>query len=260
MLAALAAFRIVGVGNNLRFLSRLIAHPEFRAGQVDTGLIEREREVLLAPAEAPSPMALAAAALWLLREEGRQLRAAAAQSAEPHSPWTTADGWRMNSVLRRRMVFRSGETEYVVSLAYDRNGILIDGASAEIDDPSSNLPFAFSVGARRERATAVLHGEQVHVFLGAESQTLRRVDPLAHAGESQDAHGGMTAPMPGRIVALLASVGAEVERGAPLLVMEAMKMEHTLCAPAKGRVREFLCSVNDQVGDGRELIDFEAIG
>ena len=63
--------------------------------------------------------------------------------------------------------------------------------------------------------------------------------------------------MPGRIIAHLASAGAEVVKGAPLLIMEAMKMEHTICAPANGTVRAYLAAVGQQVKEGSELIDFE---
>ena len=83
-------------------------------------------------------------------------------------------------------------------------------------------------------------------------------DRLAHAGEDQEADGGLTAPMPGKIVALLAKAGTEVAKGAPLLVMEAMKMEHTLCAPAKGQVRAYLCQAGELVKEGTQLVDFAA--
>jgi 3-methylcrotonyl-CoA carboxylase alpha subunit len=65
------------------------------------------------------------------------------------------------------------------------------------------------------------------------------------------------APMPGRIIAQLAAAGSAVKRGAPLLVMEAMKMEHTICAPADGTVRAYRAAVGEQVQEGAELIEFD---
>ena len=70
-------------------------------------------------------------------------------------------------------------------------------------------------------------------------------------------HGGLLAPMPGRIITLLVEPGEKVGKGAPLLVLEAMKMEHKLTAPATGAVRAFLCAVDDQVSEGAELVEFE---
>ena len=78
-------------------------------------------------------------------------------------------------------------------------------------------------------------------------------DPIAHAGEAEVEGGRLTAPMPGKIVALLVEVGAIVEQGTPLLIMEAMKMEHTIHAPAQGTVAELLYAVGDQVAEGVQL-------
>ena len=83
-------------------------------------------------------------------------------------------------------------------------------------------------------------------------------DPLAESETGDEEAGGLNAPMPGKILAVLTTAGAEVEKGAPLIVMEAMKMEHTIAAPAKGRVKEVLYAVGDQVAEGAALITFEA--
>jgi 3-methylcrotonyl-CoA carboxylase alpha subunit len=65
--------------------------------------------------------------------------------------------------------------------------------------------------------------------------------------------------MPGKVIAVLAQAGVTLEKGTPLLVMEAMKMEHTICAPRKGVVKAFCCAPGDQVPDGAELVDFEGV-
>ncbi|HSW15050.1 MAG TPA: biotin/lipoyl-containing protein, partial [Solimonas sp.] len=256
MLAALADFRIVGVGNNIAFLSRLVGHAEFRSGSVDTGLIARESETLLVGDTALSPAAVEAAALWTVTQEAQQQRQRAQGSLDPHSPWGVADGWRINGAQSRRMEFSAGEQKQSLKLEYGAQGLAIDGAPVRLE--AVNGALRYTVGERHGEATVVARGEQLHVFLAGRHSLLQRIDPLAHAGEAQDAHGGLGAPMPGKIVALLATVGSEVEKGAPLLVMEAMKMEHTLCAPAKGQVKAYLCAVGEQVKEGVELVDFEA--
>ena len=258
MLAALSQFQIVGVGNNIAFLSRLVGHAEFRAGTVDTGLIAREGEALLtADTGLPPAAAAEAAARWTATQEQRRLREKAAASLDLHSPWGVADGWRINADLGRRLAFSAGGQRRELSLQYGRRGLSIDGEAVRISTAAHGA-LRYAVGERHAEATVVALGEQLHVFLGGRHWAMSLEDPLAHAGEEQDAHGGLSAPMPGKIVALLVEPGAEVEKGAPLLVMEAMKMEHTLCAPSKGVVQAFLAAAGEQVKDGMELVDFKA--
>jgi 3-methylcrotonyl-CoA carboxylase alpha subunit len=103
----------------------------------------------------------------------------------------------------------------------------------------------------------VVAGERRYVFLYGRAWPLARVDPLFYSGEGGGPEGGLLAPMPGNIIALIAREGAKVEKGAPLLILEAMKMEHTITAPANGTVKSFRFAVGDQVSDGAELVEFE---
>jgi 3-methylcrotonyl-CoA carboxylase alpha subunit len=82
-------------------------------------------------------------------------------------------------------------------------------------------------------------------------------DVIAQSATGDAAGGRLTAPMPGKVIAIAAAAGAKVERGAPLLVMEAMKMEHTIVAPADGIVADILYAVGDQVEEGAELVRFD---
>ncbi|HCN90313.1 MAG TPA: 3-methylcrotonyl-CoA carboxylase, partial [Oxalobacteraceae bacterium] len=99
--------------------------------------------------------------------------------------------------------------------------------------------------------------EAFHIFTGGTHVVLNYNDPLAHAGEAEAEGGRLTAPMPGKIVALLVAKGDAVEKGAPLLIMEAMKMEHTIAAPSKGVVEEMLYAVGDQVTEGAPLLSLK---
>jgi 3-methylcrotonyl-CoA carboxylase alpha subunit len=258
MLAALADFQIVGVGNNIAFLSRLVGHAEFRAGIVDTGLIEREKDVLLTPAPVDIADASKAAALWIIADESRRSIEKTSLGNDRYSPWSVNDGWRINGALTRTFQFVSGEQKHSLSLRYDSRAISVDGEPARIDLAQGSA-LRYAIGASHGEADVVRVGDQLNVFLLGRHHRLNLFDPLAHAGEDQAHDGGLTAPMPGKIIALQAEVGVEVDKGAPLIVMEAMKMEHTLCAPAKGRVKAWLCSVGEQVKDGAELVEFEAI-
>ena len=102
-----------------------------------------------------------------------------------------------------------------------------------------------------------LDGDTFHVFTGGAHWTLERHDPLAHAGEADDEGGKLTAPMPGKVIAVLAAPGQTVTKGAPLVVMEAMKMEHTLAAPRDGKIIEVGAVAGTQTAEGAVLVKLE---
>jgi 3-methylcrotonyl-CoA carboxylase alpha subunit len=114
------------------------------------------------------------------------------------------------------------------------------------------------LGERRVNATVVVSGERRHVFFEGRAWPLALVGTLNTGGAGEDVEGGLKAPMPGKVIALIAAVGASVEKGAPLLVLEAMKMEHTISAPRRGIVKAFRFAPGEQVVDGVDLVDFEA--
>ena len=260
MLQALAQYRIVGVANNVEFLSRLVACPAFAHADLDTGLIEREREFLFPrAADAPDDAWLVAALATLLREEAHA-RAAAGTGGDRWSPWRLQDGWRLNSRSERRLVFRHGESERTVVVEYADDGyrLALDGRAVPArGELGANGMLRAELAGVRLDAGVVVAGEKRHVFLNGRTFALARVDSLHHGGEGQGAEGGLAAPMPGKVIAWLAAPPVDVERGAPLLILEAMKMEHTITAPAAGHVKAFRYAVGEQVAEGAELVDFE---
>jgi 3-methylcrotonyl-CoA carboxylase alpha subunit len=104
------------------------------------------------------------------------------------------------------------------------------------------------------RGVVLREGESIHVFWRAMHHVLHILDPLAHAGQSEAEVGRLSAPMPGKIIAVLVEAGAVVEKGRALLIMEAMKMEHTIFAPAAGVVESILYAIGDQVAEGAPLL------
>ncbi|MEZ5628131.1 MAG: acetyl/propionyl/methylcrotonyl-CoA carboxylase subunit alpha [Rhodocyclaceae bacterium] len=260
MLQALAEYRVVGVSNNISFLSRLTACPAFANADLDTGLIEREKAYLFPEAKAtPAEVWYVAALAELLREANRGA-AKARRDEDPLSPWHARDGWRLNASARRDLIFRLGEAQKAVNVAYRADGytLTVDGQSVEARGELNDRGLLrVELDGMRMDATVVAANEKRHVFLHGRAWQLSNVDPLHFAGEGGGAEGGLLAPMPGKVIALIAQAGAAVEKGAPLLILEAMKMEHTIAAPAAGTVKAFRFAVGDQVGDGDELVEFE---
>jgi 3-methylcrotonyl-CoA carboxylase alpha subunit len=267
MRQALADYRIVGVTTNVDFLSRLVACPAFANADLDTGLIARSRDLLF-PSEKvpPNTVFFIAAVAELLREQAAAL-AKASHSGDPWSPWSSHDGWRLNIQSRRAMTYRSAEALFEVVVAYESAGwrLTLAGESALargrlLESGPFAGQYAVELDDRRLVSSVVAvtekQAQKRHVFLNGTTWIILRDDPL-HLVEAGGAHGGLTAPMPGKIVALLATPGMMVEKGAPLLILEAMKMEHTITAPKNGRVKSFSYAVGDQVPDGAELVEFE---
>jgi 3-methylcrotonyl-CoA carboxylase alpha subunit len=114
--------------------------------------------------------------------------------------------------------------------------------------------LVIKLDAQSVRGTVVREGELFHVFTAGAHAVLTYTDPMAHAGEAEAEGGRLTAPMPGKIVAIHVKQGDTVEKGAPLLVMEAMKMEHTISAPSAGVIEELLFEIGEQVTDGTQLL------
>jgi 3-methylcrotonyl-CoA carboxylase alpha subunit len=268
MRQALADYRIVGVTANVDFLSRLVACPAFANADLDTGLIERSRDFLFpAEVEPPRNVFFIAAVAELLREQAAAL-AKASHSGDPWSPWSAHDGWRLNIESRRTITWRSGESSYEVAVVYEHDGWRLTLAGESVlargrllDSGQFAGQFAVELDDRRLVSSVIAVTEKQeqkrHVFLNGTTWIILRDDPL-HLVEAGGAHGsGLTAPMPGKVVALLSTPGQAVEKGAPLLILEAMKMEHTITAPKNGLLKSFRYAVGDQVADGAELLEFE---
>jgi 3-methylcrotonyl-CoA carboxylase alpha subunit len=252
MQAALADVHVVGVANNVDFLARLFANPSFARGELDTGLIERERDRLFAHDERVGNDLLAFACARVLADDARR---------ETADPWSSTHGWRLNAIYTRTLTFKSERGVHDVELEYARGGFRFHhaGADASLEIArAEGTRLAIAFGGRSLSANVVRLGDELHVFARGRHRVLALVDIIAQSGEHDAAVGRMTAPMPGKVIAVSTHAGARVVRGTPLLVMEAMKMEHTIIAPADGIVAELLYAVGDQVAEGAELVRFEA--
>ncbi len=254
--AALEEVHVVGVATNAEFLLRLAKSASFASGRLDTGLIERERAMLFAEHEPPGEETLALAALAVVLENEARAR----RSGHAHSPWSRADGWRLNQDNHQVLVFREGERRKAVTVRF-RDGCYeldLEGARRTLqgyarDDGKlvANLDGETIVGR------AVHHANCLHVFLPGRRHVLELHDPLLQELEVEASGGALAAPMPGKIVAVLVEPGRTVEKGAPLLILEAMKMEHTIVAPFRGKVTEVHYAAGNQVDEGAELLALE---
>ena len=258
MCKALGEFEIAGLATNLGFLYRLVQDRDFVRADFDTGLIERHRSELLAPSAPAGEDALTLAALSQL-DSG--LRGEARRSGDRFSPWSLADGWRANQDGVQLLVFQEGESRYVVT-AHRRGGHFELEFADRRRQVKSYRHEDRRLTAQLEDATVegsvVRLGSRIEVFLSGRHHILQMHDPLRQELAFESRTGDLEAPMPGKIIAIFVAAGDAVEKDTALLILEAMKMEHTIRAPARGRIARILCRVGEQVGEGAELIDFEA--
>ena len=260
MVQVLECVESVGVHTNISFLRRLMLDDSFARADLDTGLIERQHDSLFPPHKPASHVVLGLAVATLLTHQG--MAAQAHQGPVDANPWAVNDGWRLSQHYSQQFSLVDGDT--VRTLTLDR-----EGTQWTLNHDTDTLPFEWDahqldtghyavtlrLSGTQHRATAVLRGKQLHIFESGLTHVLGTEDPALYGETDGDTHhGGLTAPMPGKIIAVDVKAGDNVKSGQRLLVMEAMKMEHAIHAPADGSVEDIFFAVGDQVDDGAELI------
>ena len=227
---ALSEYNIAGVTTNIPFLYNLASSQAFRRGDVNTGFIEEHEDEIFhrrqEDLDYAAPLA-AQAILAALKESAQDL---AEQSNEPNSPWHLVNHWRVSDNSPQRI------------------NITIGTEQLEVITESSALPANIKVvsdenGFNLFTPNGVFHCAKTQPDLGLD--------------QDQDSSGNLTAPMNGTVVTLLVDIGATVAKGETLLVMEAMKMEHSIAAPSDGKVSEFFYQPGELVDGGAELLAFE---
>ncbi len=258
--AALEETRVAGLETNAGFLHALAAEPDFIAGDVSTRFIE-DHETSLFDQTPAGPSIWAAGALW--------------KRANGGDPWPNNPGFRLNRP--RHEIFWIDHDGAPSVLRLKQNGAAWNAtlepdasAAARRDgrEPQAPVNFAFSgeadggavklhLGGEDVSAFAAPHGEGLRIWIGAKHWNLAFPDPLAGISAHHSSEGSLTAPMPGVVTLLSAKPGDAIDAGAPLLVMEAMKMEHAIKAPYDGVVKSYKFAPGDQVKDGDLLVEFE---
>ena len=249
---ALREFEVAGVATNVTFLSRLVEEPGFRAGSVDTGLIERGLDALLSRGPVPDPV-LAAAAMH-----------AAGALAEPldgstwKDPWSTLTGWRPWGAAEQRVHLEIDGEAVDVPVAFLEDGGCRIGIAA--------TPLVARL-VRREGARVLLDlsdrtvsmrivptDDGLYVLHDGRTHFVALHDRAVEDGNAAAALAHVTAPLPGRVVKVAVRSGETVVRGATLVVLEAMKMELGVEAPRGGRIEGVAVSEGDRVAEGAVLV------
>ncbi|MEN5005585.1 acetyl/propionyl/methylcrotonyl-CoA carboxylase subunit alpha [Stenotrophomonas indicatrix] len=256
MSQALADCQVVGLTTNAGFLRRLVQTDSFANAKLDTALIEREQAALAVTGDGEQ-------ALWELAAIAAvaSTPAAAADARDPHSPWQAQDGWRLGVPAARSVSLQQGERAHTLKVWTTADGWRVqcgDAAPKQVVGHADGQTLSVQMDERRWRLQLQRDGDQLYLFASDGQHRFTLHDPVGESEQASADAGSLLAPMPGRIVATLVAAGTQVKRGTPLVVLEAMKMEHTLQAPVDGTVKGYRAKAGDQVGDGAVLVDFEA--
>ena len=242
---------IAGTKTNLSFLKRLLEVESFRAGTPDTAFIDRELDTLTNPEPAPSEvLAIAAVSLVCECSDGKEV-----------SPWATLDGWRVSGTASRELTLLDRNDAHTVTLAWtdqrrfavwiDKDTTPVSTALLDSDGPETRFRFPDTIVTARVSMT----GSRLDIAWGDRSWSLQVIDPSEASADHEDSEAVVRAPMPGLVKDVHIEIGAVVEKGQALLIVEAMKMQMTLSAPCHASVSAVYVGAGDHVTEGAVLVE-----
>lgn len=256
---ALADTKIAGVTTNIAFLQALINHPIVINGQASTEFIGQQQQALLQPSPF-NPLSILIAALFLAISAQLRANEQAAKSNDPESPWWKCQYWRLNITEPQIIQLRQREQLYQVAVKRQASHyqlVLNEQVYKATASLQGTHTLLAEIDAKTLKATIFTAVDQLHVWFNGQ-HWLFKSGPAIETQDDSEATARLVAPMPGTIIAITAATGETVNKGQSLLVLEAMKMEHTIYAPIDGVIKSINYRAGDIVTEGAELVTLEA--
>ncbi len=247
--AALAQTHVADIATNVQFLRHVIATPAFASAALDTALITREAAGLFGQDALGAHRAMASAVAQLLLDE---------RALESADPFSRRDGWQSHGETLRRFDWIHADAALASTLRYAHDGtyfLQMEDKVHILQVERGEAPFGLHIrwGPQEWRADVDWMDGVAYVFTPKGAGSIRPADLRAQY-QAEVAHGGLHAPMPGKVLQILVRVGEQVVAGQTLALMDAMKMEHSIRAPFAGVVAELLYAGGEQVAQGAALI------
>lgn len=252
---ALADFHVAGLTTNIEFLHQLASNDSFNDADLDTHFLDKHGEELCDINTSATSEIIAAAALEVMLS---QSSSTAENYFDQYSPWNENSGWRLNEDNYHLIEFQHNDNLYIVTAHFREKSFLfeIDGIEYQVAGYLDANKIHININGHQSVVSIVRNGSKLVLFKNASNWELVIKDnSLTNLEQEEQAN--LTAPMPGTVIEVLVNNGDIVEEGQALIVMEAMKMEHTIKAHKKMQVNEVIYKVGDLVDEGAELISFE---
>jgi len=269
---ALSEYQISGVTTNIDFLYNLATSKPFIEEDIDTGFIEKNSDLIFHSGSSKSDKKILAnelsiAALYITLSLAKNSEKNSQQSNDPYSPWHKNNAWRLNEPHIHQVVLTHNTVDYPITLEQKRHNsdsyylITINAedmpksafdCQGEIKDDS----IIINVDGYRSQTTVSYINNKLSLYHDYGVFNFTHTLPDCGNNDSQGNHGGLTAPMNGTMISVLVSNGENVSKDQPLVIMEAMKMEHVIKAPTNGSIDEIFFNVGDMVDGGSELLTF----
>ncbi|MBS0359623.1 MAG: acetyl/propionyl/methylcrotonyl-CoA carboxylase subunit alpha [Proteobacteria bacterium] len=253
---ALREYQIAGVKTNISFLQNIIALPAFMNEHIYTNFIEENQEDLLPWTTPLSNTLLALFVLYVLCQQSQRKT-----KTDALSPWNSHNAWRLNLPGTQKLHFIYHDKIISIPIEHHDETFTIIFPNEKITATAilhQEHELEAYIHQEKITATIVSHKNSLTLFMQGEQFEIKLEDPESEYDRLTESKGHLSAPMPGTVVAVMKKAGDSVEAGDGLVVIEAMKMEHTIRAPAAGIVKEILYNVGDRVQEGCELLAFEA--
>ncbi len=264
---ALTEYRINGVVTNLDFLYNLATSKAFIERNIDTGFIEKNHDDIFHNSEQALTDELPMAALYMVLSLAQRSKSIAKDTTDPFSPWNHTNAWRLNEAHIHKLTLAHNDIHYPVIVEQKRMGnrryYLIRVEHETFQERALDCQgwidgdeLYTSIDGYRSQATISRENDNISLFRANGVFNFTYIRPDCGLNNTEDQTNGLTAPMNGTMVSVLVSAGDTVSKDQPLMIMEAMKMEHTIKAPTDGTIDTIFYQSGEMVDGGAELLAF----
>jgi 3-methylcrotonyl-CoA carboxylase alpha subunit len=257
MLGALHDYQVIGVKTNTGFLRSVLSIDDFAEAAFDTGFIEKHQAQLFDSADMVADEIILLTGLVQLLTRKQASLASRTQSDAVNSPWSDTDSWRMNQPARQLLRFSDETREYQIEVSelgsewqFELNQAVYQVAGHIAD----NGRMLCEIDGQRFDVPLVVRGDEIGLWHLGRSWQFKKYNASKAVLATDASSADLVAPMPGNVIALPVAVGDKVRAGDTLVVIEAMKMEHSIVAPDDATVAEVYFAAGEQVVEGDQLI------
>ncbi len=258
MRQALRHYQIAGVTTNITFLQQIFANDDYQQGKLSTHFIDQHPQLFSEKRFCHDDFAYAC--VYELTEQ-QQIKIA--NSHDIYSPWQQRDAWQLSGKQQQTLNFYYQNESYPIIVEHSDDRYLLtfpDQHQCQIKLlKQQQHHYQIQLNDRQCSVDIISIDNAIHIFSTGEQNIIHRYSRQKHYAQTETSGGHLNAPMPGTVVAIMTEKGKSVAAGDSLMVIEAMKMEHTIHAPAKGIIKALHYAIGDQVNEGAELMDFEVL-